>query len=460
MKESVRGLVARCVEFLRADQVVTDKEGMSHFCYDATEMRFMPDVVLLPESTQEVSRIMRLSYDADVPLTPQGGRTGLSGGAVPVAGGVLLSLLRMNRIIEVDERNMQVVVEPGVISADLQERLKGAGLFFPPDPQSFLGATMGGIIAENAGGPACVKYGVTKQYILGLEVVLPTGEIVSLGGRTLKNVVGYDLLHLFVSSEGTLGVITRAELKLNPLPPARKTVVAVYDDVATAGESVYRVLAHGVIPGKIELIDNWVINRIEEMMPIGLPRDADAVLLFECDGIAEAVDKEAGEIVEITRECGAKDVRVAKDADEANLYWLARRAGFAAVFGRAKTVLAEDVTVPRGRIPDLIKRCKELARKYDVEVTVLGHAGDGNLHPSIMTDASNKEHYERANKAMEGIIEGAVEMGGVLSGEHGIGLEKQRFFNKVTDPVVVSMMKGIKSLLDPNDIMNPGKIWE
>ena len=215
---------------------------------------------------------------------------------------------------------------------------------------------MGGIIAENAGGPACVKYGVTKQYILGIEVVLPTGEIVNLGGRTLKNVVGYDLLHIFISSEGTLGVVTKAELKLRPLPPARKTIMAVYADVAVAGESVYRVLENGVIPDKIELLDNWIINRIEEMMPMGLPKDADAVLLFECDGIPEAVEKEIEKIVEIVKKYGAVDVRIAKDQAEADQYWMARRAGFAATFGKTPTVLSEDVTVPRGNIPALIKK--------------------------------------------------------------------------------------------------------
>ncbi len=244
------------------------------------------------------------------------------------------------------------------------------------------------------------------------------------------------------------------------MPPAKKTIMAVYDDVAAAGESVFRVLENGVIPDKIELLDNWVINRIEEMMPMGLPKDADAVLLFECDGIAEAVEKESEKIVEIAKKYGAKEVRVAKDEEEANKYWMARKAGFAATYGKAKTVFAEDVTVPRGNIPDLIKKCKEIAKKYDVEIVVLGHAGDGNLHPSILTDINNKEHYDRAVKAMDEIIEGAVELGGVLSGEHGIGLEKQKFFNKVTNPVVVNMMKGIKALFDPNNIMNPGKIWD
>jgi glycolate oxidase len=255
-------------------------------------------------------------------------------------------------------------------------------------------------------------------------------------------------------------VISKAELKLNPLPPAKKTIVAVYDDVAKAGEAVYRVLENGIIPGKIELLDNWVINRIEEMMPMGLPKDAQAMLLFECDGIEEAVQKETEKVVEISKKYGAKDVRVAKDLDEANRYWTARRAGFAAVFGKAKTVLSEDVTVPRGKIPDLIKRSQEIAKKYGLELVVLGHAGDGNLHPSFLTDVNNKEHYEKAVKAMEEIIYAATELGGVLSGEHGIGLEKQKFFSRVTDPTVIDLMKKIKSLLDPNNIMNPGKIWE
>ncbi|MCX5808649.1 MAG: FAD-binding protein [Proteobacteria bacterium] len=366
---------------------------------------------------------------------------------------------KMNKILKIDKENLTATVEPGVVLQDLTLRLMKEGLFFPPDPQSFLGATMGGIIAENAGGPACVKYGVTKQYILGLEVVLANGDIINLGGRTLKNVVGYDLIHIFISSEGTLGIISRAELKLNPLPKAKKTIMAVYSDVAVAGESVFRVLENGVIPDKIEFLDNWVINRIEEMMPMGLPKDADAVLLFECDGIPEAVEKETEQIVEITKKYGAVDVRVAKDQAEADKYWLARRAGFAAVFGKAPTVLAEDVTVPRGQIPNLIKKCKAIAKKYDIEIVILGHAGDGNLHPSILTDVNNKEAYDRALKGLDEIIESTVELGGVLSGEHGIGLEKQKFFRRVIDPNVINLMKGIKQLVDPNNIMNPGKIW-
>jgi len=253
--------------------------------------------------------------------------------------------------------------------------------------------------------------------------------------------------------------VTKAEISVIPIPPVRQTILAVYDDVAVAGENVSKVLENGVIPGKIELMDNWVINRFEDMLQVGLPRDADAVLLFEVDGTPEAVEAETKKIFEISKEHGVREVRVAKDADEANRYWMGRRAGFAAVFGAAATVMAEDVTVPRGRIPDLIKKCKELAKTFDVEIVVLGHAGDGNLHPSILTDIRNKEHYDRACKAMHEIFIAAIEMGGVISGEHGIGLEKQEFFSQSVDPQTLRLMKGIKSLLDPDNIMNPGKIW-
>jgi len=453
-------LIENFVKIVGKDNVLTSKESLKAYSYDGTTSWIHePDVVLFPTSTQEISAIMKIANAEKIPVTPRGGGTNVSGGSVPIEGGIVMCFTKMNKIVKIDKENLTATVEPGVVLMDLTMALGREGLFFPPDPQSFLGATMGGIIAENAGGPACVKYGVTKQYILGLEVVLANGDVVNLGGRTLKNVVGYDLMHIFISSEGTLGIISRAELKLNPLPKAKKTIMAVYSDVAVAGESVFRVLENGVIPDKIEFLDNWVINRIEEMMPMGLPKDADAVLLFECDGIPEAVEKEVEQIVEITKRYGAVDVRVAKDQAEADKYWLARRAGFAAVFGKAPTVLAEDVTVPRNKIPDLIRRCKEIAKKYNIEIVVLGHAGDGNLHPSILTDVNNKEAYDRALKGLDEIIESTVELGGVLSGEHGIGLEKQKFFRRVIDPNVINMMKGIKQLVDPNNIMNPGKIW-
>jgi len=455
-----KAILAELQEITGKEDVLTMPEVLKAYSYDGTtNWQHEPEVVVFPTTSQEISAIMKLADAEKIPVTPRGGGTNLSGGSVPWMGGIALVTTKMNRILRIDKENLSATVEPGVVLMDLNMALGREGLFFPPDPQGFLGATMGGIIAENAGGPACVKYGVTKQYILGLEVVLANGDIVNLGGRTLKNVVGYDLMHIFISSEGTLGIISKAELKLNPLPKAKKTIMAVYADVAVAGESVYRVLENGVIPDKIEFLDNWVINRIEEMMPMGLPKDADAVLLFECDGIPEAVEKEVEQIVEITKKYGAVDVRVARDQAEADRYWLARRAGFAAVFGKAATVLAEDVTVPRNKMPDLIRKCKEVAKKYNLEITVLGHAGDGNLHPSILTDINNKEAYDRALKGLDEIIGATVALDGVLSGEHGIGLEKQKFFRRVIDPNVINLMKGIKKLVDPNNIMNPGKIW-
>ncbi|MBN2401477.1 MAG: FAD-binding protein [Spirochaetes bacterium] len=441
--------------------VLTTPEALKAYSYDGTtDWQHEPDVVVFPMTTEDVSQIMKLANKEKIPVTPRGGGTNVSGGSIPILGGIVLAMTKMNRIVKIDKENLSATVEPGVVLQDLTIALAKDGLFFPPDPQSFFGATLGGIISENGGGPACVKYGVTKQYVLGLEVVLPTGEITRFGGRTIKNVVGYDLMHIFISGEGTLGIITQAELKLNPLPPAKKTIMAVYNDMADAGETVFRVLEKGIIPGKIEFLDNYIINRVEEMVPIGLPKDADAVLLFEVDGIPEAIEKEAAGITDIAKQYGAREVRPAKDQAEADQYWTARRAGFAATFGKSPTVKNEDVTVPRGMIPDLLNKIKEISKKYDVTITVLGHAGDGNLHPAILTDRKNNEHYERALKAMDEIIESAVELGGVVAGEHGIGLEKQKFFRKTMDPVAVDLMIKIKKLLDPNNIMNPNKIWD
>ena len=457
LKESLR---TELESTLGKENLLDSPEALKAYSYDGTtSWQHEPDVVVFPGSANRISLILKLANREKIPVTPRGGGTNVSGGSIPINGGIVLCTTRMNRVLKIDKENLFATVEPGVVLQDLTVRLAREGLFFPPDPQSFLGATLGGIIAENGGGPACVKYGVTRQYVLRIEVVLPTGEIVNLGGRTVSSVVGYDLLHVVISSEGTLGVITRADLKIRPVSRARKTMMAVYADVAVAGQNVSRVLEKGVIPNKIELLDNWVINRIEEMSPMGLPKDADAVLLFEVDGDPEAVEKEMEKIVEITKHNGATDVRVARDQAEADTYWTARKAGFAATYGKMPTVLSEDVTVPRGNIPALIKKVKEIGKKYDVENCILGHAGDGNLHPSVLTDQKNKEHYDRATKAVDEIIEAAVELGGVLSGEHGIGLEKQKFFNRVTEPAVVDMMKGVKALFDPNNIMNPGKIW-
>ncbi len=455
------GIIQELRSIVGDEDILTDREDLESYSYDATTTwAHVPDVVVFPTSTEEVSKILKLANENLIPVTPRGSGTNVSGGSVPIMGGIVLCTARMNRIIEINKENLVAVVEPGVVLQDFNTALAKEGLFYPPDPQSFLAATIGGTVAENAGGPAGVKYGVTKHYVLGLEVVLADGSVVNLGGITSKNVTGYDLPMLFTGSEGTLGVITKITLRLLPKPPFTKTLMAVYSDLTIASDSVHKVLSAGIVPSKIELLDNWVIRSIEEMMSMGLPTDADAILLFECDGIRSAVEEEIRHIESVCKEGGAVDVRVAETQEEADKYWLARRAGFAAVFRKAPTVLAEDVTVPRDKIPMLVSKCKELSKKYDVEVVIIGHAGDGNLHPSILTNIQDREHYERATSCMHDIIEYALEIGGVLSGEHGIGLEKKKFLAKAMDPKAIEILRSIKRVLDPNNILNPGKIWE
>jgi glycolate oxidase len=441
--------------------VLTEKEDLVAYSYDGTTSWVSkPDVVVFPTSAEEISKVLKLANQERIAVTPRGAGTNVSGGSIPIQGGIVLCFTKMNTIIGIDKENLTVMLEPGVVLMDLNAALAKEGLFFPPDPQSFLGATLGGIIAENAGGPACVKYGVTKQYVLGLEVILPTGDIIEVGSQTMKNVVGYDLTMLFTGSEGTLGVISKATLAVKPLPQATQTIAAAFDDMAVAGENVSHVLANGVIPSKIELLDKWVIKSIEQLQPMGLPTDAEALLLFEVDGVAEAVEKDARQIEGVCKAHGAQEIRIAKSKEEADCYWLARRAGYAALFSAGPTIMAEDVTVPRSKIPDLIRRVKEICELRGIEFTVIGHAGDGNLHPSLVTDKKNEEHFKKAQEAMEMIIDHAVALGGVVSGEHGIGLEKKRFFMRTVPPMALAIMKGIKQVVDPQNILNPGKIWE
>jgi len=454
MIEQLRAIVGK-------ENVLASQEDLDTYAYDATSTWFYrPDVVVLPTSTEQVSDVLKLANERKIPVTPRGSGTNVSGGSIPIRGGIVLVTVKMDEILDIDTENMTASCQCGVILHDLNLALAPKKVFFPPDPQSFLGATIGGIVSENAGGPAGVKYGVVKNYVLGLKVVLPTGDVVNFGGTTVKNVVGYDLALLITGSEGTLGVVVEATLKLNPLPAAKKTIIAVFDDVAKAGENVGKIIGAGIVPAKIELLDNWVIRSIEKIMPMGLPVEAGALLMFEVDGRPDSVEKDAQGVIETCKANGAREVKEAKTPEEAMKYWKARSAGFAAVFGAAPTVLAEDVTVPRRRIPEFIRRVDEICKKDGLEYTVIGHAGDGNLHPSVLTDIKDEAHFNKAKAAVDSIIEAAMEFGGVLSGEHGIGLEKQKFLRRALDEKVIDLMKKIKDVFDPNGIMNPGKIWE
>jgi glycolate oxidase len=366
----------------------------------------------------------------------------------------------MNRILEINNANLTATVEPGVVLHDFNMRLAGENLFYPPDPQSFLTCTIGGTVAENSGGPLCIKYGVTKHYVLGLEVVLPDGYIMNIGGSTVKNRTGYDLVPLFTGSEGTLGIITKITLRLIPKPAARKTIFAIFDNMSVAGTVVSKILASGIVPAKIEFVDNFVIRRIEEKMQIGLPVDANTMLLIDADGSLAAVESEAEQILALLKEGGARIARLAKDENEANTYWKARSAGFAAIYGAARTVIAEDVTVPRDRLSEFIDKLDEISKKSGFAIVLIGHAGDGNIHPSVFTNSQKKEDLDRLQDTLTAIFEAALELGGTLSGEHGIGLEKKRLLSRALDPRAINIMRDIKKILDPNNIMNPDKIWE
>lgn len=454
-------IINRLEEIVGKDAVLTAKEDLATYSYDGTTTwSHAPEVVVLPTTTAQISEIMKLASDHRISVTPRGSGTNISGGSVPTRGGIVLCTTRMNRILDINKANMTAIVEPGVVLQDFTLLLAKENLFYPPDPQSFLSCTMGGTIAENSGGPLCVKYGVTKHYVLGLEVVLPDGYVMNIGGSTVKNRTGYDLVPLFTGSEGTLGIITKITLRLIPKPAARKTIMAIFDDMTLAGSVVSKILASGIVPAKIEFVDNFVIRRIEEKMQIGLPIDANTMLLIDADGSLAAVESEAAQILELLNSGGAKIAKLAKNEDEANVYWKARSAGFAAIYSAARTVIAEDVTVPRDRLSDFIKKLDEISKKSGFPIVLIGHAGDGNIHPSVFTNSREKEDLDRLQDTLTDIFEAALALGGTLSGEHGIGLEKKRLLSKALDPMAISVMKRIKAIFDPNNIMNPDKIWE
>jgi glycolate oxidase len=441
--------------------VLTSPVDLESYAFDGTtSWQSRPDVVVFPTTTEQISQIIKLASAGKIPVTPRGAGSNVSGGSVPINGGIVLCTTRMNKILKIDADNFTVTTEVGVVLNDLNLALAKQKLFFPPDPQSFYAATIGGCVSENAGGPYAVKYGVFKHYLLGLTAVLPSGAIVKMGGNTVKNVTGYDLPQIICGSEGTLAIITQVTLRLLPLPPAHQTVIAVFDKVVTSGQAVHKVLTSGILPAKIELMDNWVIRRIEETSHLGLPLEAGAVLLFELDGMPASVVMETEGVINSCREAGSVDVRAARDANEAANFWMARRAGFSAIYGASPTVFAEDISVPVSHIADLISKVEAIAKNYNLTIVIIGHAGDGNLHPSVLTDKGSPEHYQKAEKAVNEIFLAALEYGGAISGEHGIGLEKKRFMKQAMQPEAIDLLRGIKKVFDPDGILNPGKIWE
>ncbi len=440
-------------------RLLTEAADRCSYSYDASFGQFLPDVVIQPESATEIASILKWANRHRIPVYPRGQASGLSGGCLPVYGGVVLDLSAMDKKLEVDAEDLVAIVSPGVLTARIHQAAEEAGLMYPPDPSSAAVSTIGGNLAENSGGPRGLKYGVTRDYVLGLEVVTPQGEIIRTGGRTVKNVTGYDLTRLIVGSEGTLGVITEAILRLIPKPPAAATLMAVFDDLVDSGRAISHVLTSGILPAKMEIMDKASMEAVEAYRPSGLPLDAEAILLIEVDGHPAAVEEEIRQAGEICRNLGARSVQIPETSEESQKLWQIRKLVSPAIARIKPTKIAEDATVPRSQIPAMFSRLKEIREKYQLHLVVFGHAGDGNLHPNIICDERDKEEMQRAAQAAREIFEAAVSLGGTLSGEHGIGLMKSPFMEMELGPVGLDMMRRIKQAWDPNQILNPGKIF-
>lgn len=435
-------------------------EDLVCYAYDATGRKVMPEAVVFPATSDEISRILRLANEDNFCVTPRGTGSGMTGGAIPVRGGVVLVLNRLNRVLEIDRDNLVARAEPGVITGDFHRIVEAEGLFYPPDPSSSAFSTLGGNVAECAGGPRAVKYGVTRDYVLGLEVVLPTGAVIRTGVMTAKGVVGYDLTRLITGSEGTLGVITAMTLRLLPLPEAVGTMVAFFDDLRIAAETVAQIIRARVIPRTIEYIDNAAIRCVEKIFAMDLPVDADAMLILEVDGTEDANAAAMARLADICRHQGATEVRVAKDKTETENIWRARKAISPALYAYGPDKINEDIVVPRSRIPDMVVRIRALKAETGLFMASFGHAGDGNIHVNIMLDKNDPIQVKKAEQAVERLFDDTVAMGGTISGEHGIGITKSAFLAKEVGQAEIALMKNIKAVFDPQGILNPGKIFE
>jgi glycolate oxidase len=440
------------------DSVGGDRLALERYSADALGIGALPDLVVLPHNTEEVSTIARLCHEHRVPLVVRGAGTGYTGGAVPTLGGVVLSMERMNRILEIDEVNLLAIVEPNVITGDLQRAVEAVGLFYPPDPASLDSSSIGGNVAECAGGPRAFKYGTTKRYVLALEAVLPGGEVIHTGSKAVKNVVGYDLTQLLVGSEGTLAIITRITLRLIPKPPARATVAASFPGVQEAVDAVTALLYERVVPAAIELIDADSLRAAEQHAGKRIA-EGQALLLIECDGTPTAVEEE---IVRVTRACetaGALEVgRSAGDAERDEL-WAIRRQVSLALRATGLHKINHDVVVPRGRIPELFDVVDELRRDFALNVACFGHAGDGNIHVNFMIRPDDAEERGRAKQAERVLFERVVALEGSISGEHGIGFAKAPYLSLELDAAQIALLKRVKAAFDPRGILNPGKIF-
>ena len=441
------------------DYVRTDREDLIIYSSDSTVFSHMPDAVVKPASTQEVSAIVKLAARHNIPLVGRGAATCLSGGTVPMKGGIVVEFVRMNKIRSLDVVNKVAVAEAGVITFELTTQAAKVGLLYPPDPSSLKESTLGGNVAECAGGPKGVKYGITRNFVLGVEAVLPDGTIIETGNAVDGEMCGPDWTMLLTGSEGTMALITAVTLRLVPVPETKKTMLAIFERLEDAAKTVSVTMSSGIIPTTLEIMDNLSIVAVEKAVKIGLPVHAGGLLLIEVDGVASTVEENAKKVSEICRECGASEVKVAQTAAEAEDLWVARRS-VAKAFGQvAPCRFAEDATVPRSLVPVLVEKVVEIGKRYNLPMLIVGHAGDGNMHPTIMFDKRDKDMVARAEKALDEVHIVTLQLGGTLSGEHGIGYAKAPFLRAETGEVGYRMGQDIKAVIDPAGIMNPGKMF-
>lgn len=444
-----------------AAEILDQPDDLAVHGYDGTAMLLArPGAVAFPTATSQVSDLLRFASAHRLPVVTRGSGTGLSGGSVPVAGCLVLCLTKMDRILEVDAENLTLLAEAGAITANVAAAAAEAGLFYPPDPGSMKISTIGGNVAENSGGLRGLKYGVTRDYVMGLEVVLPDGEVMWTGNKCVKDVAGYTLRDLFIGSEGTLGIITQVLLKLIPPPAARKTMLAVYDNMENAARTVSAIIKAKIIPCTLEFLDKVTINCVEDYASIGLPREAEALLLIESDGHPAAVEEEAEAMAAIAKAHGAAEVKIAATAEEAASLAAARRTAFSALARVGPTTILEDATVPRNRLPEMVRCIQEVAGRHRLKIGTFGHMGDGNLHPTFLTNEKNHEEMHRVEEAMKEIFARAVELGGTITGEHGVGLAKKDFLPGAVGELNVGVMRNIKAAFDPLGLLNPGKIFD
>ncbi len=452
-------LVKEFAKLVGPEAVFSAREDLATYSYDAAVLDpVMPALAVRPTSIEALGQVVRLAGENGLPVTVRGSGTNLSGGTIPSAGGVVILTNGLNRILEINSADMIAVVEPGVITAQFAAAVEAQQLFYPPDPGSQAVSTLGGNVAENAGGLRGLKYGVTRDYVLGMDFFDIGGQRVRTGARTVKCATGYNLAGLMVGSEGTLGVFATITLKLIPPPQARKAMMATFEDLDHASQTVAAIIASHIVPATLEFLDNFTIRAVESFSRVGLPTEAAALLLIEVDGHPAQVAEEADRIEAICHKHRASAVRVARDAQERDNVWAARRSALSALAKLKPTLVLEDATVPRSKIPAMVQSLQEIARRFHLEIGTFGHAGDGNLHPTILTDKRNAAEWQRVEKAIEAIFERALELGGTLSGEHGTGLAKRGFLAKETGQGTILFSRRLKAALDPHNLLNPGKV--